>query len=109
MNRFFFLLSIGIIGLAFRADSQPVSDMVVSPSIGTPQLYPAGNQLGYPIIRLNSADQLELSFDDLDGDVKSYYYTFQLCDEDWTPSTVSEVEFLKGFSQVKIDDYRNSS
>jgi hypothetical protein len=109
MNRFFFLLSIGIIGLAFGAGAQPVSDMVVSPSIGTPQLYPAGNQQGYPIIRLNSSDQLELSFDDLDADVKAYYYSFQLCDEDWTPSTLSEMEFLKGFSQVRIDDYRNSS
>src|ERR1700722_7960761 len=109
MNRFSLWLLIPVIGLAFTAQSQPVSDIIVSPSIGTPQLYPAGNQLGYPIIRLNSADQLELSFDDLDGDVKSYYYTFQLCDEDWTPSTLSEVEFLKGFSQVKIDDYRNSS
>jgi len=96
-------------GMAVEVDAQPVSDMVVSPSIGSPQLYAAGNQLGYPIIRLNSPDQLELSFDDLDGDVKSYYYTFQLCDEDWTPSTVSEVEVVKGFSQVKIEDYRNSS
>ena len=67
--------------------------MVVSPSIGSPQLYPAGNQQGYPIIRLNSTDQLELSFDDLDADVKAYYYTFQLCDEDWTPSTLSEMEY----------------
>jgi hypothetical protein len=109
MNRFLPLLSMLLIGMTCKVSAQPVSDMVVSPSIGSPQLYPAGNQLGYPIIRLNSQDQLELSFDDLDADVKPYYYTFQLCDEDWTPSTVSEVEYLKGFSQVRIDDYRNSS
>src|SRR6185312_16253707 len=95
--------------LAGRLCAQPVTDMVVSPAIGTPQLYPAGNQLGYPIIRLNSTDQLELSFDDLDNDVKSYSYTFQLCDEDWTPSTLSETEYLKGFSQIRIEDYRSSS
>ena len=109
MNLFFLLLPMLSIGLAFEAGAQPVSDMVVSPSIGSPQLYPAGNQLAYPIIRLNSTDRLDLSFDDLDGDVKSYYYTFQLCDEDWTPSTVSETAYLKGFSQVRIEDYRSSS
>jgi hypothetical protein len=109
MKPYFLCLSIAVVGLACDAGAQPVSDMIVSPSIGTVQLYPAGNQMGYPIIRLNSTDQLELSFDDLDGDVKAYYYTFQLCDEDWTPSTLSEMEYLKGFSQVKIDEYRNSS
>ena len=109
MNRNFFLLSIAVMASVLGAQAQPVSDMVVSPSIGTPQLYPAGNQMGYPIIRLNSSDQLALSFDDLDGDVKSYSYTFQLCDEDWTPSALSEMEYLKGFSQVRIEEYRSSS
>ena len=107
LSFFFFLLVIPLLGLALAAGAQPVSDMVVSPSIGAPQLYPAGNQQAYPIIRLNSTDQLELSFDDLDADVKAYYYTFQLCDEDWTPATLSEVEYLKGFSQVRIEDYRS--
>jgi len=84
-------------------------DMIYSPSIGSPQLYMQGNQMAYPIIRLNTSDQMELQFDDLDADVKSYYYTFQLCNEDWTPADVSEFDYLKGFSQIKIDDYQNSS
>jgi len=84
-------------------------DMVYSRSIGSPQLYMQGYQMSYPIIRLNSSDQMELQFDDLDGDVKNYYYTFQLCNEDWTPADVSEFDYLKGFSQIKIDDYQNSS
>jgi hypothetical protein len=109
MNRFQSLLLVPVLLAAWSVKAQPVSDMVVSPSIGSPQLYTAGNQMGYPIIRLNSTDQLELQFDDLDGDVKNYSYTFQLCDEDWTPSSLSEFEYLKGFSQVRIEDYRNSS
>jgi hypothetical protein len=109
MKRIFACWFVPAVCIACSVSAQPVSDMVVSPSIGTPQLYPAGNQAGYPIIRLNSTDQLELSFDDLDGDVKAYSYTFQLCDEDWSPSTLSETEYLKGFSQVRIEDYRSSS
>ncbi len=69
----------------------------------------AGNQLAYPILRLNSSDQMELHFDDVDGDVKNYYYSFVLCNEDWTPAEVSEFDFIKGFSQVRIDQYTSSS
>ncbi|HEV2355287.1 MAG TPA: type IX secretion system plug protein domain-containing protein, partial [Puia sp.] len=72
MMRFIRWLLIPSLCSAVALHAQPVTDMVVSPAIGTPQLYPAGNQLGYPIIRLNSTDQLELSFDDLDADVKAY-------------------------------------
>jgi hypothetical protein len=109
MNCIHSLLFVPVIFAVLSGKAQPVSDMDVSPSIGAPQLYVAGNQWGYPIMRLNSSDQLELQFDDLDGDVKNYYYTFQLCDEDWTPSTLSEFNYIKGFSQVRIEEYRSSS
>lgn len=83
-------------------------DFVYSPSIGTPQLFMAGNQAAYPILRLNSPDQLELDFDDFDG-VKNYYYAVVLCNEDWTPAEVSEFDYVKGFSQIRIDNYTLSS
>jgi hypothetical protein len=84
-------------------------DSIYSTSIGSPQLYSFGNQLGYPVIGLNSSDRLELQFDDLDADIKNYYYTFQLCNADWTPAILSEFDFIKGFSQSRISNYRNSS
>jgi hypothetical protein len=86
-----------------------IPDAVYSDRIKTVQLHPYGNQLGYPIIRLNSADQLELHFDDLDGNVKNYSYTFQLCNVDWTPAMLSHFDFIKGFSQVRLNTYRISS
>src|SRR5215207_1167052 len=86
-----------------------IPDAVYSDRIKTVQLYPYGNQLGYPIIRLNSAEQLELHFDDLDGNVKNYSYTFQLCNADWTPAILSHFDFIKGFSQVRVNTYRISS
>lgn len=102
---FIFLLLLAAGGL--RAQ---IPDFIYSPSIGSPQLYMAGNQLQYPILRLNSTDQLELHFDDLDdGAVKNYYYTFVLCNEDWTPADVSEFDYLKGFSQIRIDNYTLSA
>lgn len=73
------------------------------------KLYKPGDQTSFPVIMLNSSDALELHFDDLDGDVKNYYYSFQLCNADWTPSILSTFDYTKGFQNVRITNYRNSS
>lgn len=86
-----------------------IADAVYSPKIKSVQLFPYGNQLGYPVIKLGSSEQLELHFDDLEANVKNYSYTFQLCNADWTPAMLSHFDFIKGFSQVRIATYRNSS
>ena len=89
------------------AQDQP--DQVIMKNISGVKLYQYGNQLGYPIISLNSGEQLELHFDDLDGRVKNYNYTFQLCNADWSPVNLSTFDYLKGFSQVRLNQYRASS
>lgn len=86
-----------------------IPEQVLAANIKSVQLYPYGNQIGYPLIRLGSAEQLELHFDDLDADVKNYSYTFQLCNADWTPAMLSHFDFIKGFSQVRLTTYRISS
>ncbi len=50
-----------------------------------------------------------LMFDDLDADVKNYYYTYQLCNADWTPVQVSTFDYISGFAQNQITNYRYSS
>ncbi|MEO5781720.1 MAG: DUF5103 domain-containing protein, partial [Ginsengibacter sp.] len=86
-----------------------VADSIYKSNIKTAQLYNYGNQLSLPIINLNSNDQVELHFDDMQGDVKYYYYTFQLCDKDWNPVNLSQFDYLKGFTQMRINNYRFSS
>jgi Domain of unknown function (DUF5103) len=86
-----------------------VPDSVYSPNIKTCQLFAYGNQLGYPILHLNSSDRLELHFDDLDADVKNYSYTYQLCNADWKTALISELDYIRGFSQIPINNYRYSS
>ena len=86
-----------------------VPDAIYVPNVKTTQLFPSGNQMGYPIWALGSSDRLELHFDDLDGNVKSYYYTFQLCNSDWTPAILSTFDYVKGFTQQRINTYRISS
>ena len=86
-----------------------IPEAVYTKSIQSIQLHPAGNQLGFPVIRLNSSDQLELHFDDLGGNVRNYSYTYQLCNADWTPAILSHFDYIRGFSQVRINTYRVSS
>jgi len=86
-----------------------VPDSVYSPSIYSVKLYLKGDQLAYPIISPNASNQLELQFDDLDADVKNYYYTYQLCNADWTPVQVSTFDYIRGFAQNQITDYHYSS
>jgi hypothetical protein len=107
MNR----LLLGLLALIFSsfvyAQNEP--DVILMPNITGVKLYQQGNQTGYPIIALNSGELLELHFDDLDGKVKSYSYTFQLCNADWTPAVLSTFDYLKGFSQTRVTTYRVSS
>src|SRR5687768_17330865 len=91
-----------------RSFSQ-IPEKIFNPKIKSVQLFPAGNQLAYPVLKLGSSEQLELHFDDLDPSVKNYSYTFQLCNADWTPAVLSHFDFIKGFSQVRITTYRPSS
>jgi len=89
--------------------SAQIPDSIYSDRIKSVQLHVYGNQLLYPVIRLNSNDRLELHFDDLDANVKSYYYTYQLCNVDWTPVIMSQFDFIRGFSSQRLSTYRLSS
>ncbi len=82
---------------------------IYKPYINTLQLYQYGNQQGLPVYNLNSTDQLLLSFDDMEGSLKNYYYSYVLCDYNWQPVNLSPFDYLKGFTQNRINTYRYSS
>lgn len=84
-------------------------DEVFAGNIKTIKFNKYGDPTSYPIMVLSSNDQLELNFDDLDGGVKSYYYSMQLCNADWQPAQMSYFDYVKGYSQVRISTYRMSS
>lgn len=98
-----FCLLIAVLG------SAQIPDHIYQPNIHTIKLYKYGDSYSYPVINLNSNDQLELHFDDLDGDVKNYYYGFQLCNADWTPANVQLFDYVRGFRSNRISNYRVSS
>jgi len=66
------------------------------------------DELSLPILNLNAEEQLLVSFDDLDADIKDYYYTIIHCNSDWTASDLMQSEYISGFTDEPITDYEFS-
>jgi len=97
----FFLLLISSISLNGQVNetNPPQYIKTIQFSGNTPQA-----QL--PIIKLG--EPLYLSFDDLNGDERDYYYTIEHYSYDWTLSDLAKSEYLNGFDDVRIENYQNS-
>lgn len=61
-----------------------------------------------PIIELNSGQAIEIKFDFLDLNVHYFYYSITHCNADWTPSDISESEYLDGFNNQPIEERKTS-
>jgi Domain of unknown function (DUF5103) len=107
MQKFiFFIIATLFISIVVTAQ---VPDMIYASNIRNVKLNYSGNQLAYPIIKLNGADRLDLNFDDVNGGVRNYSYTWQLCNADWTKTVLTDFDYIKGFTQNRLTTYRNSS
>ncbi len=99
-----------IVLLSFCVESTAqIPDYVYHENIRSVKLYKSGDMYSYPVTTLNSNEQLELHFDDLDGDIKYYYYSYQLCNADWKPANVQVFDYVRGFTSNRITNYRTSS
>ena len=91
------------------AQTVPYDNSVLNPSIKSVEFYNTRKQPSFPIIKLNSDEQVQLAFDDLRGGVRYFYYTLEHCDGDWNSSNLSPTEYLKSFNEDKIVDYTYST
>lgn len=108
-KRSFILAGILIFWLTDESLGQRDPDFTYQQNIKTVQLNPYGDQTAYPVIKLNSNDQLQLDFDDMDGDIKSYYYTIELRNADWSPVQMGYFDYAKGYTTQRITNYRRSA
>jgi hypothetical protein len=81
---------------------------VYNENIKTVLLYKSGFELSPPIIQLFSGEKLVLAFDDLDANYKQYRYTVVHCDAFWNKSELQQIEYIEGFTDDFVDDYRFS-
>jgi hypothetical protein len=84
------------------------SDLVYDNNIQTVLLYPMGDQLTDPVIKLNSGERLKLEFDDLSSESYTFRYTVIHCDRNWNTSDLQVMDYIEGFSEGDITDYKFS-
>jgi len=83
----------------FRENYLRFEDYVYNNSIKTILFHKEGWELATPIIQLHSDEKLELSFDDLETDVKNYRYTIIHCNALWKQSDLIQQEYILGFTE----------
>ena len=64
------------------------------------------SEIQFPVQKLG--EPFELHFDDLNGDERNYYYKIKYFNHDWTPSNLFQNEYLKGFDNLRIENYQTS-
>jgi hypothetical protein len=89
-------------------DSLIFTNHVFNDKIKTVQLYKEGWNLSYPFIKYNSGEKLILHFDLLGDNIDNYYYTFVHCDKDWKKSDIFPTDYMEGFAENPIEDYKPS-
>jgi len=89
-------------------DPSYYTNTIFDKRIKTVQLYREGWNLSYPLINLNSDERLVLHFDLLDDQAETYYYTFVHCSKDWEKSDIFINDYLEGFPENEIEDFKPS-
>lgn len=110
-----FGLLLGTANLLAQAEEDYVNDNTLryddfayKSYIKTVQLHGTEWEFSPPLIEMNTGNQLELSFDDLEGDQKQYSLTFVHCNADWTPSDLMTMEYMEGFFDLNIINFNFS-
>jgi hypothetical protein len=83
-------------------------DMVYDKNIKSVQLHNEQFELSQPLLQLGSDNRLQLSFDDLSGNLKNYSFTLIHCNANWQPSKLMPIEYIDGYQEMDITDFNYS-
>ena len=101
-SQFFFILF--LFNLALHG--QAVEEVTQVDFIKSIHFFNENPQRQFPIIELN--ETFTLAFDDLLAQDNDYYYRISYFNADWTPSDLFTNQFLGGFDNLRIDNFRSS-
>jgi len=99
----------GLLMLPVLLFAQREPERIFMSNIRTVKFFRFGDQVSYPVMELGTSQQLELHFDDMQGGVKYFYYTLELRNADWSAVQMSYFDYVKGYTQQRINTYRVSS
>lgn len=100
---------ISIVLLSLSSHAQVQKDTIFDANIHTVLLYNSQQEQSFPLIELGSSDFIQLKFDDFNDAYTSYSYTIEHCDADWKITSISPVEYIRGFNRNFITEYKFSA
>lgn len=96
------ILLLGIGFVSFSQTNISYDNKVYDESVKTVMFYRAGWEFTYPVLELNSGNNLMLEFDCIGESFKDFSYTIIHCDSEWNPSGLNALEYLDGFEENTI-------
>ena len=101
------LAAFSMLFLSLTASAQ---NRIYNPQVKTLQAVVNQEWLSFPtVMRLQTDDVLNVSFDELSHDYHRYTCHLQHCEADWQPSEeIFESDWLEGLNDIIIDDYETS-
>lgn len=83
---------------------------VYDPQIASVQMQVGNAQLTHPIVELGAnMGSLLIEFDQFGEDPLNYTYTLVHCDHNWKPSELTDFEYIDGFVENRLLDYKTST
>ena len=91
------------------ANSAEAQGKIFSKKVNTLQIVADDNFMSPPVITLDGEKKVKVSFDEMSHDYHRLIYHIEHCNPDWSTTTdLLESDFLEGFNDIVIDDYKNS-
>ena len=98
-----------IITFLLFATIAQAGNKIYSPTVKTLTTIVNNDWQNRPVMELGSSDILRIGFDELSHDAHRYICHLTRCEADWEEATdVFESDWLQGFNDYPLDDYRNS-
>tara|TARA_B100000767_G_C19774047_1_gene541615 strand:- start:3002 stop:4255 length:1254 start_codon:yes stop_codon:yes gene_type:complete len=104
LTSFFTLLS--TLFALFSLNSQMLNEITNVSYLKSIEFKSEDEKSQFPIIQ--KGDFFTLEFDDILAQENDYYYRISYYNHDWTPSSLFKNEFLEGFDNQRISNYRSS-
>ena len=103
----YFILILSLLSI-FTIAQEVYEDKTFVDYIASVKFTVKGLPVSLPIADLNRGGQIQLSFDDLEAGYKYYRYKFIHCNKDWTASNIETFDYIDGFEDEELDNYKTS-
>lgn len=77
-------------------------------NVKTVKFHPVEDEKSIPIFYLGKTEVLELSFDDLRGGFRNYYFSIEHCTSNWKSSSLSPLEYTERFNEDRITQFESA-